>query len=41
MPPQNLNDEDIATVINYISVYMNNGKAILTPMQVKEMRQVK
>ncbi|MHB1174436.1 MAG: copper-containing nitrite reductase [Sulfuriferula sp.] len=41
MPPQNLNDEDIAAVINYISVYMNNGKAILTPVQVKEMRQVK
>ncbi|GCB02310.1 multicopper oxidase [Sulfuriferula multivorans] len=41
MPPQDLNDEDIAAVINYISVYMNNGKAILTPVQVKEMRQVK
>jgi len=41
MPPQDLNDEDIAAVINYISVHMNNGKAILTPVQVKEMRQVK
>lgn len=41
MPAQDLNDEDIAAVINYISVYMNNGKTILTPVQVKEMRQMK
>jgi nitrite reductase (NO-forming) len=41
MPPQDLNDEDIAAVINYVSVEMNKGKPVLTPAQVREMRKVK
>jgi nitrite reductase (NO-forming) len=41
MPPQDLNDDDIAAVINYINVEMNKGKPVLTPNQVKEMRKVK
>lgn len=41
MPPQDLNDEDVAAVINYINVAMNDGKPVLTPAQVKAMRQIK
>lgn len=41
MPPQDLNDEDVAAVINYINVEMNKGKPVLTPNQVKDMRKVK
>lgn len=41
MPPQDLNDEDVASVINYVSVGMNKGKPALTPAQVKDMRRVK
>lgn len=41
MPPQDLNDEDVAAVINYISVEMNKGKPVLTPNQVKDMRRIK
>jgi nitrite reductase (NO-forming) len=41
MPPQDLNDNDVAAVINYINVAMNQGKPVLTAEQVSEMRQVK
>lgn len=41
MPPQDLNDEDVAAVINYVSVEMNKGKPVLTPAQVRDMRKVK
>ncbi|MDO8696910.1 MAG: copper-containing nitrite reductase [Pseudomonas sp.] len=41
MPAQDLNDEDVAAVINYINVAMNDGKPVLTPAQVKDMRQIK
>lgn len=41
MPPQDLNDNDVAAVINYINVAMNQGKPVLTPEQVSEMRQIK
>lgn len=41
MPAQDLNDDDIAAVINYINVAMNNGKVVLTPAMVKDMRQIK
>jgi nitrite reductase (NO-forming) len=41
MPPQDLNDTQIADVINYISMAMNGGKAVLTPEQVKQMRKAK
>ena len=39
MPPQDLSDDDIAAVINYVNVDMNKGKPVLTPAQVKEMRK--
>lgn len=41
MPAQDLNDEDVAAVINYINVDMNQGKPVLTPKMVREMRQIK
>ncbi|HEX8613562.1 MAG TPA: copper-containing nitrite reductase [Telluria sp.] len=41
MPPQDLDDDDVAAVINYVSTDMNGGKAVITPAQVKQMRQVK
>ena len=41
MPPQDLNDEDVAAVINYINVAMNDGKPVLNAEQVKAMRQIK
>ncbi|HLD67542.1 MAG TPA: copper-containing nitrite reductase [Pseudomonas sp.] len=41
MPPQDLSDEDVAAVINYINVAMNDGKPVLTAAQVKDMRQIK
>lgn len=41
MPPQDLNDEDVAAVINYINVAMNGGKPVLNAEQVKAMRQIK
>lgn len=41
MPPQDLNDTQIADVINYVSMAMNGGKAVLTPEQVKQMRKAK
>ena len=41
MPPQDLSDDDIAAVINYVSVDMNKGKPVLTPAQVREMRKAR
>jgi nitrite reductase (NO-forming) len=41
MPGQDLNDEDIAAVINYINVDMNQGKPVLSAEKVKAMRQIK
>ncbi len=41
MPPQDLNDEQVADVINYVSIAMNGGKAVLTPEQVRQMRAAK
>jgi nitrite reductase (NO-forming) len=41
MPPQDLDDEQVADVINYVSMAMNGGKAVLTPAQVKQMRKAK
>jgi nitrite reductase (NO-forming) len=41
MPAQDLSDDDIAAVINYVNVDMNKGKPVLTPAQVKEMRKTK
>ena len=41
MPAQDLNDEDVAAVINYINVEMNKGKPVLNAEQVKAMRQIK
>ena len=41
MPPQDLNDQQVADVINYVSMAMNGGKAVLTPEQVKQMRKAK
>ncbi len=40
MPPQDLNDEEIAAVINYVNVNHNGGKPVLTADQVKAMRKV-
>ncbi|MYN45647.1 nitrite reductase, copper-containing [Pseudoduganella sp. FT93W] len=39
MPAQDLNDEDISAVINYISVELNEGQPVLTPDQVRDMRK--
>jgi nitrite reductase (NO-forming) len=41
MPPQDLNDTQVADVINYVNMAMNGGKAVLTPEQVKQMRKAK
>jgi nitrite reductase (NO-forming) len=41
MPAQELSDDDIAAVINYVSIDLNKGKAVLTPAQVMEMRKIK
>ena len=38
MPPQDLSDDDIAAVINYISTDMNNGKPVLDADKVRAMR---
>jgi nitrite reductase (NO-forming) len=38
MPPQDLSDDDIAAVINYISTDLNNGKPVLDAAKVREMR---
>ncbi|WP_443093242.1 copper-containing nitrite reductase [Duganella guangzhouensis] len=39
MPAQDLSDEDIAAVINYVSVDLNGGKPVLTPAHVRDMRK--
>ena len=39
MPAQDLNDEDISAVINYINVELNEGQPVLTPEQVRDMRK--
>lgn len=41
MPPQDLNDNDVSAVINYINVALNQGKSVLTPEMVSKMRQIK
>jgi nitrite reductase (NO-forming) len=41
MQAQDLHDDDIAAVINYINVEMSKGKAVLRPAMVKDMRQIK
>ncbi|CUI03152.1 Multicopper oxidase [Janthinobacterium sp. CG23_2] len=41
MPAQDLDDDDVAAVINYVSTDMNAGKTVITPAQVKQMRQIK
>ncbi len=41
MPAQDLSDEDVAAVINYVNVDMNKGKPVLTPSMVREMRKPK
>ena len=41
MPPQDLSDSDVSAVINYINVTLNQGKSVLTPKMVSEMRQIK
>ncbi|AZN35703.1 c-type cytochrome [Iodobacter ciconiae] len=38
MPPQNLTDQEIADVLNYVSVAMNNGKPVFKVSQVKKLR---
>jgi mono/diheme cytochrome c family protein len=38
MPPQNLNDQEITDVLNYVSVAMNSGKPIFKVDQVKKLR---
>ena len=39
MPAQDLNDEEIAGVINFISVELNKGQPVLSAAQVKAMRK--
>ncbi|WP_229218858.1 copper-containing nitrite reductase [Rugamonas brunnea] len=41
MPAQDLNDEDVAAVINYVNVELNKGKPVITPAQVRDMRKAK
>ncbi|MTV41287.1 c-type cytochrome, partial [Duganella radicis] len=41
MPAQDLSDEDIAAVINYVSVELNQGKPAITAPQVRAMRKAK
>lgn len=38
MPPQGLNEQDVAAVLNYISATLNAGKANFTADQVKRLR---
>ncbi|QGZ37996.1 dissimilatory nitrite reductase (NO-forming) copper type apoprotein [Pseudoduganella flava] len=38
MPPQDLSDDDIAAVINYVNVEMNKGKPVIEGKHVREMR---
>ncbi|WP_436143854.1 copper-containing nitrite reductase [Duganella sp. LjRoot269] len=39
MPPQDLSDDDIAAVINYVGVEMNKVTPAVTPAQVRDMRK--
>ncbi|RFP17747.1 nitrite reductase, copper-containing [Duganella sp. BJB488] len=39
MPPQDLSDDDIAAVINYVGVELNKGTPAVTPAQVRDMRK--
>ncbi|MBV6323300.1 copper-containing nitrite reductase [Duganella violaceipulchra] len=41
MPPQDLSDDDIAAVINYVGVEMNKGTPAVTPAQVRDMRKAR
>lgn len=41
MPPQNLSDEEAAAVLNYVSIGLNGGKAIVAPAQVAKLRAAK
>ena len=41
MPPQDLDDEEVAAVINYVSIEMNKGKPVVTPAEVKQIRRSK
>lgn len=41
MPPQDLDAEQTAAVLNYVSTKLVNGKIILTPAQVKKIRAEK
>ncbi|HEU4844773.1 MAG TPA: copper-containing nitrite reductase [Burkholderiaceae bacterium] len=41
MPPQDLSDDDVTAVINYVSVELNKGKPAVTLAQVRDMRRTK
>ncbi|QZA78673.1 cytochrome c [Deefgea tanakiae] len=41
MPPQNLTDQEMTDVLNYVSVAMNAGKPIFKVDQVKKLRVAK
>ncbi|MFT3736256.1 MAG: cytochrome c [Rhodocyclaceae bacterium] len=41
MPPQDLSDADMASVINYLNNNLNGNKAQLTADQVKKLRSAK
>ena len=41
MPARDLNDEDVAAVINYVNVELNKGKPVITPAQGRDMRKAK
>jgi nitrite reductase (NO-forming) len=41
MPAQDLSDDEVAAVINFVNVELNQGTPVLMPAQVKEMRKIK
>lgn len=41
MPAQNLTDQEMADVLNYVSVALNGGKAIIKVEQIKKLRIAK
>ncbi len=41
MPAQNLSDQEMSDVLNYVSVALNGGKAAFKPEQVKKLRAAK
>lgn len=41
MPAQNINDQEMSDVLNYVSVALNGGKANFKPDQVKKLRAAK